>query len=90
MLVQFYTCFRLETNSLQKCCGFIRHLPVQTSPTAYDKDIFYMRPKPLTPVDADSPWYEGIPIGKKTLHKMLCKGWRETKVKSFSKSYVRR
>ena len=42
-------------------------------PTAYEKDIFYMRPKPLTPVDADSPWYEGIPIGKETLRTMLAK-----------------
>ena len=44
---------------------------VQTPPAAYEKDIFYMRPKQLTLVDDDSPWYEGMPIGKKTLRTML-------------------
>ena len=30
-----------------------------------------MRPKLATPADPDSPWYEGIPVGKETLCKML-------------------
>ena len=42
-------------------------------PVAFEKDIFYMKPKASTPVDADSPWYEGAPVGKETLRTMLAK-----------------
>ena len=40
-------------------------------PVAFEKDIFYMKPKTATPSDADSPWYEGAPVGKETLRTML-------------------
>ena len=40
-------------------------------PLAFEKDIFYMRPKSATPSDPNTPWYESIPIGKETLHTML-------------------
>ena len=46
---------------------YISKLP----PVAFEKDIFYMRPKLATPSDPDSPWYEGIPVGKETLSTML-------------------
>ena len=36
-------------------------------PVAFQKDIFYMKPKTATPSDADSPWYEGVAVGKETL-----------------------
>ena len=40
-------------------------------PFAFEKDIFYMRPKPLTPSDATAQWYEEAPIGKEMLRAML-------------------
>ena len=46
---------------------YISKLP----PAVFEKDIFYMRPKPATPCDATSPWYEGIPVGKESLRTML-------------------
>ena len=35
-------------------------------PVSFEKDIFYIKPKAATPVDADSPWYKGAPIGRDT------------------------
>ena len=46
---------------------YISKLP----PLAFEKDIFYMRPKSATPGDPDMPWYESIPVGKETLRTML-------------------
>ena len=40
-------------------------------PLAFEKDVFYMRPKSTTPSIPDSPWYESIPVGKETLRTML-------------------
>ena len=34
---------------------------------AFEKDVFYMKPRTATPSDADSPWYKGVPVGKETL-----------------------
>ena len=58
-------------------------------PTAYEKDIFYMRPKPLTLVDADSTWYEGIPIGKETLRTMRARMCERAGVERKSNHSVR-
>ena len=38
---------------------------------AFQKDIFYMKPKAAPLADADSLWYEGVPVGKETLRTML-------------------
>ena len=46
---------------------YISKLP----PVAFEKDVFYMRPKSTTPSIPDSPWYESIPVGKETFRTML-------------------
>ena len=38
-------------------------------PIAFQKDIFYMRPKLYAPQDA--PWFEGVPVRKEKLRTML-------------------
>ena len=42
-------------------------------PAAFKKDIFYLRPKPLTPVDKAAPWYEETTVGKETLRTVFAK-----------------
>ena len=49
--------------------NYISKLP----PVAFEKDAFYMRPKPVAPSDATSPWYDAVPVGKESLHTMLPK-----------------
>ena len=31
-------------------------------PVAFEKDVLYMKPKTASPSEADSPWYEGVPV----------------------------
>ena len=41
-------------------------------PVAFEKDIFYMRPKAATPSDPESPWYESIPETLRTMLPNMC------------------
>ena len=58
-------------------------------PVAFEKDVFYMKPKAATPSDADSPWYEGVPVGKETLRTMLAKMCEQAGVKRKSNHSLR-
>ena len=40
-------------------------------PSAYDQDIFYLRPVSKMPTTDTAPWYISVPIGKNPLSKML-------------------
>ena len=40
-------------------------------PEAKKKDIFYLKPKADTPLDALAPWYTNAPIGKNVLYSLM-------------------
>ena len=48
-------------------------------PAAFKKDIFYLRPKPLTPVDKAAPWYEETPTLRTMFAKMCSEAGIEKK-----------
>ena len=48
-----------------------------------------MKPKAATPVDADSPWYEGAPVGKETLRTILAKMSERARVERKSNHSLR-
>ena len=58
-------------------------------PVAFERDVFYMKPKTATPSDADSPWYEGVPVGKEILRTMLAKMCERTGVEHKSNHSLR-
>ena len=40
-------------------------------PAAFERDIFYLRPKLILPLNRDDPWYDAIPVGKEKLRTMV-------------------
>ena len=56
---------------------------------AFEKDIFYMRPKAFVPNDAKSPWYECMPVGKEKLRTMLGKMCERAKIERKSNHSLR-
>ena len=38
---------------------------------AFTNDVLYCRPKPKTPVDASSPWFDAASVGRNELAKMV-------------------
>ena len=56
----------------EKCHVKILDLYLQKlPPEAKEKDIFYLKPLPVTPSDPSHPWFSSTPIGKNTLNNML-------------------
>ena len=41
--------------------------------TAFEKDVFYLRPLPRVPTNQDLPWFTSSPIGRNELSKMVQK-----------------
>ena len=46
---------------------YLTNLPVE----AFERDIFYMKPKPIAPQGAGRPWFDPVPIGKEKLRTMV-------------------
>ena len=55
---------------------------------AFEKDIFYCRPKKDTP-GGDLPWYDCIPVGKNTLASMVAKMCKEAGIPERSNHSLR-
>lgn len=55
-----------------RCLVFLIDLYLSKLPKyAFEQDIFYLRPKRVTPSDPAAAWYENVPVGKNTLSTMV-------------------
>ena len=55
-----------------RCLVFLLDLYLAKLPTyAFEHNVLYLRPKPNTPSDPSTPWYENAPVGKNTLANMV-------------------
>ena len=54
------------------CLVFLLDIYLNKLPQyAFANDVLYCRPKPKTPVDASSPWFDAVPVGRNKLAKMV-------------------
>jgi len=55
-----------------KCLVFLLNLYVNKLPKyAFDRDILYLRPKAMVPIDPEAPWYDKAPVRKNSLSAMM-------------------
>ena len=53
-------------------CSFSMSIYLSKLPQfAFKEDVLYCQPKPKTPFDASSPWYDSVPVGKNKLGSMV-------------------
>lgn len=69
--LKFYPIYYASSSKGERCLVYLLDLYLAKLPSyAFEKDVFYLRPKIATPKLKDCPWYEPIPVGIEKLRTM--------------------